>query len=175
MAPEWWATVDWGTAPAWASSVLSGGSLLLAVSILARDRIEKRRASADKLSAWSTLQPAREDDADGPGYEYVLHVNIFNSNDAPLPYVVLEGYADGVNRTQEWFNDTRYGAPEPIQERSGYRISTGFWTAPRLDRLYVVFSDLNGRERVRNLKTGKYLSARRSRSRRGVLRRLSWP
>jgi hypothetical protein len=168
-----WEGIDWGTAPAWASSVLSGASLLLALAILVRDRKEKRRESADKLTSWSTVEAAHDDDVDGPGYEYVLHVNIYNANDAPLPYAVLHGTADGANRIEAWFNDTNRGAPGPIGERTGYRVSEGFWQPPRLDQLVIIFSDLAGRERIRHLQTGRYLTAREARNRRREIRRRS--
>lgn len=158
-----WPTIDWGNAPAWVGAFLSGGSLLLALTILARDRSERRRASADKLATWWMIESASDEGPDSPDYEYVLTVFAYNANEAPLSHIVLEGNAGGTNLTQEWFNLGDGGSPESVQHGITYRVAVGFWTRPKLNRLYVVFNDAGGRYFVRNLATGRYLSARRAR------------
>lgn len=160
----WGATIDWGNAPAWVGAVLSGGSLLLALSILARDRLERRRASADKVSTWSMLESAIDDEPDSPGYAYILTAYAHNGNEAPLSHMVLEGVADGTNLTQEWFNIGDRGFPDPLQHGKTYRVVVGFWTRPKLNRLHVVFNDVHGHYFVRNLESGKYLNPRRARA-----------
>lgn len=43
---------DWGTVPAWFSAILSGGSVLLALYIILRDRKKAERADAAKIVCW---------------------------------------------------------------------------------------------------------------------------
>ncbi|MGW1109170.1 hypothetical protein [Streptomyces sp. NPDC002540] len=45
--------VDWGTVPAWASAILTGGSLLLGFYILLRDRRKEERAEAQGVICWT--------------------------------------------------------------------------------------------------------------------------
>ncbi|RDD83914.1 hypothetical protein [Streptomyces parvulus] len=43
--------IEWGTAPAWLSAILTGGSLLLGFYILLRDRRKEERLDASKVVA----------------------------------------------------------------------------------------------------------------------------
>ena len=43
--------IDWGSAPAWASAILTGGSLLLGFYILLRDRRKEERQEAARVVA----------------------------------------------------------------------------------------------------------------------------
>lgn len=45
--------MDWGSVPAWFSAILSGGSVLLALYIILRDRKKAEREDATKVLVWT--------------------------------------------------------------------------------------------------------------------------
>ncbi|WP_327723925.1 hypothetical protein [Streptomyces europaeiscabiei] len=71
--------IDWGTVPAWASTILTSGSLLLGFYILLRDRVKDERAEALKLICWSV------DSADA------RRVHVLNLADRAFthPYIIV--------------------------------------------------------------------------------------
>ncbi|WP_327421158.1 hypothetical protein OG763_09905 [Streptomyces sp. NBC_01230] len=52
---------DWGTIPAWFSAILSGGSVLLALYIILRDRKKAERADATQVVCWTSIDWEADD------------------------------------------------------------------------------------------------------------------
>ncbi|MFE6152374.1 hypothetical protein [Streptomyces sp. NPDC057889] len=71
--------LEWGTVPAWLSSMLTGGSLLLGFHILLRDRRKEERNEALKVVTWW------ERDANDEASFIRIHVR--NTADRPILYV----------------------------------------------------------------------------------------
>ncbi|MDX6254228.1 MAG: hypothetical protein QOJ11_562 [Frankiales bacterium] len=73
-AAHGWLGWDWGTVPAW----FGAGSLLLAWYVIIRDRREKRRAQAVKVSAWLEQEIAEDN---------IVHLVVRNASDEPISSV----------------------------------------------------------------------------------------
>ncbi|MFF1470114.1 hypothetical protein [Streptomyces mirabilis] len=71
--------LEWGTVPAWLSSFLTGGSLLMGFHILLRDRKKEERNEALKVVIWAGR------DANDEGSFIRIHVR--NTADRPILYV----------------------------------------------------------------------------------------
>lgn len=54
LAAAGWLGWDWGSVPAWASAILTSGSLSLGFFILLRDRRKEERAVASLVTCWRT-------------------------------------------------------------------------------------------------------------------------
>lgn len=70
-------SIDWGSAAAWVGSVLSATSVLLALSIIFRDRRLAERKQAMALSAVAVNEA-------GPGDAMTYYVNLHNASDSVI-------------------------------------------------------------------------------------------
>ncbi|MFE6623258.1 hypothetical protein [Streptomyces sp. NPDC057740] len=123
--------LDWGTVPAWASAILTSGSLLLGFYILLRDRRKEEKEEARKLVfSMSTLQA---------GDPHVVRVT--NVSDRPFLSV-------GMFHADQWRTDQRPGEdPEgpllPGQSREYRHNGSGSST------LAARFKDADGQNWVK--------------------------
>jgi hypothetical protein len=94
--------VDWGTVPAWSSSILTSGSLALGFYILLRDRRKEDREEASLVTCW----------LEGSGDGRMVHV--LNASPRPIPYAALSGRFFG--REGQWVARTDPPVVRPGQE-----------------------------------------------------------
>ncbi|MFF2772899.1 hypothetical protein ACFVUP_37950, partial [Streptomyces bacillaris] len=85
---SWWNNINWGTAPEWVSGLLTSVSVLLAVSILWRDRRRERRRFADSFVSWVDYTGNPKDAVLAEHWMYAV-VHMFNSADVHVPVIVL--------------------------------------------------------------------------------------
>jgi hypothetical protein len=136
------ASADWGTVPAWFGAALTGGSLLLGLYILLRDRRKEERTEASLVVCWRVWNEN----------VYVTHiynaskrtiVDVFlllrlpkgSAPDPRIPWVALRGPAV-----------IRREAEESIESRRGERGD--------LVPEFVFFQDADGIFWIRNLPRG---------------------
>src|SRR6266508_2079000 len=55
-----WSQLDWGNVPAWAGSILTSSSLLIAALSYRRSVLDKERDQASKVAAWVVLADSSE-------------------------------------------------------------------------------------------------------------------
>lgn len=83
----------WGTVGQWASAVFSGASVLVALSIVRRDRQKDDWINARKVSSWvgfGSNAPAQKPDGTNPPRTWVLDCTCTNSSDYPVFDVVFK-------------------------------------------------------------------------------------
>lgn len=83
--------MDWGVAPTWAASLLTGGSLLLGFSILRQDRRTAERAQIDRVGVW--VEGGRIDDLNAG-----IGIHLRNASVLPVKGVLVEASAVVVSR-----------------------------------------------------------------------------
>ncbi|MET4053179.1 hypothetical protein ABID81_002554 [Frigoribacterium sp. PvP054] len=154
----WWPTIDWGNAPAWFGSFLSSGSLVLALTILMRDRNEKRREAADKFSTWWSSsykgKNLRGEDV------HISDIYCFNANKSPIPNASVGTLIDDDAWVNLPFIEDEYGDEHPIKGESGVLLKIKSKVPHDLKMLTVEFFDTNGKAWRRYILSGKYLSER---------------
>ena len=125
--------LDWGNVPAWAGSVLSGGSLLLGFSIMRNDRKQREREDAKMLSC--RLRRERLD-------LVVFVTNVGNSPIHHLSTAVTEssGGTD-IAHLPDHGLDIQPGTRDEVVFRTRAVESETGYPQP----LYITFSDINGR------------------------------
>ncbi|MFJ4717279.1 hypothetical protein [Streptomyces sp. NPDC088785] len=119
---------DWGTVPAWASAILTGGSLLLGFYILLRDRRKEERAGASRLVFSTRL------DRQGN-----FHVKATNLSDQPFLLVEM---VDGI-----WQTSPAPDESDPLNDPSLQPGETRIFTHLKSDppaKLGVTIQDADG-------------------------------
>ncbi|MFF4248907.1 hypothetical protein ACFYY2_31195 [Streptomyces sp. NPDC001822] len=132
-------SIDWGTAPAWASAIGTSGSLLLGFAILLRDRRKEERQEAQKI----VIHFNRDDKN--------VKVHLLNTADRPilLPRVLCTG------QVQVPFGQERVGPGEETTADISLYID-GNRTFP----LAVLFLDGDGYRWARDLQTRDVIRVR---------------
>ncbi|MFD5545784.1 MULTISPECIES: hypothetical protein [Streptomyces] len=135
--------IDWGTAPAWLSAVLTGGSLLLGFYILLRDRRKAEQADALKVICWSNR-------TDG----YVTHA--LNASDRTIHNVMMHAMLRGGQRAKEELLFEGFGVAGTLRPGEEETVET----PRRLDDVKVLpwavsFTDSDGASWLRDMTTGR--------------------
>jgi len=135
-------SVDWGTAPAWLSAILTSGSLILGFYILLRDRRTTERSEASKIVCWRVWRDK----------EYVTHV--LNAGDRVIVdvsmLVRLPGNRPKGDRYESFHVESVIKAGEEGTVMSP-RGGLGGRTVP----YFVTFQDADGQFWIRDLTTGE--------------------
>ncbi|WP_217572491.1 MULTISPECIES: hypothetical protein [unclassified Streptomyces] len=135
--------IDWGTVPAWFSALLSGGSVLLALYIIWRDRKKAEREDATKVICWS------EDSHDGR----TTYVHNASSRAVHAAAAVIWLKGEKGARGGDVFQDAYLGhIIRPGEEAS---VETPRWlddgAGPKCVPWAVQFQDSDGQRWVRDL------------------------
>ncbi|MFI8966923.1 hypothetical protein ACIGO8_32970 [Streptomyces sp. NPDC053493] len=159
--------IDWGTAPAWLSAFLTGGSLLLGFYILLRDRRKEERLEASKVV--SMYYPEGDEYAESSQIRVVLR----NTADRPIYFPgVLFGASGG--RLRAWpFEEDVVEPGECVEVRVPRYLDE-----MRIGIAGVFFHDADGCIWARDfsdfslVRKGKPFPARAPRRRRRAIRRV---
>jgi hypothetical protein len=84
-----WSDIDWGTVPTWIAGVFGGLSLVVALSIFLRDRINAERAQVDRVGALAKFG-AYGGEPDGPPEAVTATAEITVQNASDLPVHVAQ-------------------------------------------------------------------------------------
>ncbi len=123
--------VDWGTVPAWASAILTSGSLLLGFYILLRDRRKEEKGEARKLVF------GLRSDSD--------HWTLTAHNASDRPFTDVRMLTGGIGRGQHYRFPKAFLLPKESDELS--------WVQADHVGLAVLFEDGDGQRWVKNLVT----------------------
>jgi hypothetical protein len=145
---------DWGTVPAWFSALLSGGSVVLALYIILRDRKKEEQADAMKVICWVHHEEGRT-------------VHVLNASDRAIHYV--RGH-DRVARKPYFVSyliaeHVRPGEEVSKQSDSGIDPDKHDWMPQAVE-----FRDSDGTVWVRDMDSGRLAELRPSLSYRLTLR-----
>lgn len=157
-AASWWETINWGSVPDWFAAVGTVGALLATVAIIAREKREQRRASADSLVSW-VLTTAQQGEDGQTEFGHAVHLH--NVGSQPIPQVMII---------------RKIGASQKIEMQRlsvvglspGQSVSSRVKTSPSTSEpiLWLRIQDASGKPWIRDLQTNQYISRRQ-------LRRLS--
>lgn len=151
---NWWQTIDWGNAPAWAGAILSSVSVFLAFFIILRDRKNKRRELADSFVSFVRYNMNMSDE--NPRYD--LEVWLQNTGSSIIPRTTLlarkeNGKLDLVGISQD--GDVPGVPPGQV---AVYRVSLHEVSVS--SPLIIHFKDGRNQAWFRDVKTNKYIRGR---------------
>ncbi|MGW5064206.1 hypothetical protein ACWEQ2_44280 [Streptomyces sp. NPDC004096] len=158
--------LDWGTVPAWASAFLTSGSLGLGFYILLRDRRKEERQEALKVVCWSEYGFADSPD----NGMHVVHV--LNTSDRPISHVstLVDLRLDDFDGFEGFGLASTVAPGVEVTGRVPRRLNDR-----KIFPEVVSFTDGDGIEWVRELKTRRLYRAPRPRRRYSEgLRRRVW-
>ncbi|MCQ8772090.1 hypothetical protein [Streptomyces telluris] len=128
--------IEWGTIPTWISAVLSGGSVLMALHIIRRDRKKDERADAMKVLCWNSDK-----------------TEVVNGSDRAIRHVrVMAELKEYKGKRGPFRHRTVAETLRPGEEASIARNwGDNFFPEP----VAVVFLDSDGKEWARDLRTAR--------------------
>ncbi|WP_326791354.1 hypothetical protein OHA79_01315 [Streptomyces sp. NBC_00841] len=139
--------MDWGTVPAWFSAILSGGSVILALYIILRDRKKAERSDALKLICWDAFS----------NEAYTTHV--INASDRAVHGVQVVCWLKGQSVPGEEYVFERFGVASDIRPGEEKTVATPRWLGDDRGQKCipwaVEFQDSDGLHWVRDLQTGR--------------------
>ncbi|MFJ3205812.1 hypothetical protein [Streptomyces sp. NPDC086989] len=165
--------MDWGTLPAWVSAAGSSAALLATTYIIGRDRGDKHRTDANRVSCWM-FPPTPEETriAGRDGEDLVIVVQVKNASDRPVFDVECLTWAPHPERMGDRpllvadvlkASDGNNEAAIEVPYSSDIAVP-----APAA----VTFRDADGRRWLRDLTTRDLHRIPEHRPRRGLVRRL---
>ncbi|MYX39013.1 MULTISPECIES: hypothetical protein [unclassified Streptomyces] len=152
--------MDWGTVPAWFSAILSGGSVLLALYIILRDRKKAEREDAMKVICWR----------DSSDEERTTHVR--NAAGRAIHHVRMLGWLrPNGGGTAEDVGFEGWGIAGLLHPDEDAEVTTLYRLGDRkIVHWAVQFTDADGRQWVRELNSGR-LAEQVSQRRKALWRR----
>lgn len=129
---------DWGNVPAWVGSVLSGFSVLLAMTIIWRDRRQRLRSQAEKLVVWEERSKSEN-----------LIIHLRNTSEVPVFRLLL---VEGKCREQTVSRFRSAHEPDELEPRGA--VSKKVLTSGS-KRLRVRFTGPDGKVWERDARSGK--------------------
>ena len=155
---NWWNTLDWGNVPAWVGSILTSVSVFLAINILRADRKAKRLAPAEAFATWhfwsfadsTELQPS-----------WTIKAHAFNTGDAPIPFAMIGARRLTLEYEIQLFKKKGNNDIATIEPKEHIELDIQYDFNPNIKLFYVRFKDAKGKEWIRMLASGRYMSERR--------------
>ncbi|MFI2765808.1 hypothetical protein ACH5A3_44730 [Streptomyces echinatus] len=127
--------MDWGTVPAWASAVLTSGTLALGFYILLRDRKKEEREEANRVIFWLEYPPKGH-----------MTATVLNTAERPISNVeVLLGLAGRRPR--------RVSIQRVVRPEEEVSVSLGPDVPLHGEPWYFRFTDSDGRRWIRDVKS----------------------
>ncbi|MFF2275583.1 hypothetical protein [Agromyces sp. NPDC058126] len=148
----------WGSAADWVGAVGTAGAFLFGFLILQRDKSKDERLQADAFATWYEFRERPAVGSLSPTYDAIVHAH--NGGSVPVP--------------SAWITEATTGRTPAVADRRvlGHKTGTGVSIGPAqstsvvlsgferkdIGDRYVEFFDGSGRQWVRSLRTGEYLS-----------------
>ncbi len=89
--------MNWGTIPDWVAAVSTGGALILALVLFAKDRAARNRQSIDDLITWQTMIDVVDPTSGGTTTQIVVHARNVGNRPVRAPLLLFPdsrgGYA----------------------------------------------------------------------------------
>jgi hypothetical protein len=145
--------IEWGTVPAWASAILTSGSLTLGFYVLLRDRRKEERTEASLIVCWRVWN----------NETYVTHIYNASKRTIVDVNVLVRFPSDRQKFSWESFPGPSVLRPEEEQFIRTPRSLNGTKLVPE----FVTFQDADGIFWVRDLPGGQLKRLRTTRAERG--------
>ncbi|GAA5037643.1 hypothetical protein GCM10025738_25950 [Microbacterium fluvii] len=89
--------MNWGTIPDWIAAISTGGALILALVLFAKERSARNRQSIDDLITWQTTEHVREGGSEVAREQIIVHARNVGNRPVRAPLLLFPdrrgGYA----------------------------------------------------------------------------------
>jgi hypothetical protein len=166
---DWWPRIDWGSAPAWFSSVLTSVSVLLALLIIRRDKTNALRSDADKFVTWIQYSALTHSTDNKTVWTATIHA--YNAGSAPIPYAYLlvptdknDNPGGSMKEIPPMWDGGKFlfASDDAIKPSESVKVSYDYLHDVDHDLFHVRFADSKGRVWHRNVDGNQYLGKRAS-------------
>ncbi len=179
-------SVQWGTVPDWFAAIGTVGAFAATLAIIQSERLRRRRAQADSFVtytsiSWSPRYPIKDlsvrkmkriEKDEGSLYHWVLNVFVYNTSDQPIVSTLLR--SDPRSGPQFHAHQTLSVSKNgglAIPPGSSFSRKIAFEDSPMGKKFYLQSVDAAGKQWVREIVSGRYVSRREVRIIRNLWRK----